>query len=155
MALDPLDPLDPETEARVRDSFARQRFMGFLGAELSGLRSGFCEIRLAYRPELGQQHGFFHAGVVGTLADNAGGYAAYGLMPADWSILTVEYKLNLVAPGDGELLIARAQVVKAGRTLTVCRGDVFVVRGGVEKLCAVSQQTLMGLAGKPDTPAIR
>jgi uncharacterized protein (TIGR00369 family) len=151
------EKLDPETEARVRGSFARQQFMGFLGAELAELRPGFCEIRLAYRPELGQQHGFFHAGVVGTLADNAGGYAAYSLMPADWSILTVEYKLNLVAPGDGELLIARAEVVKAGRTLTICRGDVFVVRGGDEKLklCAVSQQTLMGLAGKPDTPAIR
>lgn len=147
--------LDPEAEARVRGSFARQRFMAFLGAELAELRPGFCEIRLAYRPELGQQHGFFHAGVVGTLADNAGGYAAFSLMPAGCSILTVEYKLNLVAPGDGELLIARSEVVKAGRTLTICRGDVFVVRGGEEKLCAVSQQTLMCLAGKPDTPEIR
>lgn len=147
--------LDPEAEARVRASFARQQFMGFLGAELTELRPGFCEIRLAYRPELGQQHGFFHAGVVGTLADNAGGYAAFSLMPADWSILTVEYKLNLIAPGDGELLIARSEVVKAGRTLTVCRGEVFVVKNGEEKLCAVSQQTLIGLAGKPDTPAIR
>jgi uncharacterized protein (TIGR00369 family) len=150
-----LSVLDPEAEARVRGSFGRQQFMSFLGAEITELRPGFCEIQLAYRPELGQQHGFFHAGVVGTLGDTAGGYAAYSLMPAGWSILTVEFKLNLIAPGDGEQLIARSEVVKAGRTLTICRGDVFVVRGGEEKLCAVLQQTLIGLAGKPDTPAFR
>ncbi len=146
----PFTPRDPAYQERVRASFARQQFMGLLGAELTALTPGLCEIRLAYRPELSQQHGYFHAGVIGTLADNACGYSAYSLMPADWSILTVEYKLNLIAPGDGDLLLARGQVVKAGRTLTICRSDVLVFRGGDETLCAVSQQTLMGLAGKPD-----
>lgn len=128
--------------------------MEFLGAVLSALRPGFCEIRLPYRPELGQQHGFFHAGVIGTLADNAGGYAAFSLMPEGSSILTVEYKLNLLAPGDGEMLIARAEVAKAGRTLTICRGEIAVMRQGTETLCAISQQTLMRLEGKPDGPDI-
>jgi uncharacterized protein (TIGR00369 family) len=150
-----LSPRDPDFAARVRASFDRQQFMGFLGAELTGLHPGLCEIQLAYRPELGQQHGYFHAGVVGTLADNSCGYAAYSLMPADWSILTVEYKLNLLVPGDGERLLARGQVVKSGRTLTICRSDVFVYKDGVEKLCAISQQTLVGLAGKSDGPRER
>jgi uncharacterized protein (TIGR00369 family) len=144
-------PQDPAYQQRVRASFARQKFMGLLGAEITALSPGRCEIRLSYRPELGQQHGYFHAGVIGSLADNACGYSAYSLMPADWSILTVEYKLNVLAPGDGESLLARGLVVKAGRTLTVCRSEVLVFKQGGEKLCAVSQQTLLGLAGKPDT----
>ena len=147
--------LDPDIDSRVRGSFARQQFMHLLGAEITSLRAGFCEISLPFRAELGQQHGYFHAGVIGTLADNAGGYAAYTTMPADWSILTVEYKLNLLAPGRGKLLIARADVVKAGRTLPICRADVFVVDDGPERLCAIAQQTLIGLAGASDTEAPR
>lgn len=146
-------PLDPNYEARVRDSFARQPFMGFIGARLTELRPGFCEIQLPYRDELTQQHGFFHAGVIGTLADNAGGYAAYTLMAADASVLSVEYKLNLLAPGSGELLIARAQAVRSGRTLTVCRADVFAVAQGRENLCAIATITLIQLSGKADTRA--
>lgn len=146
-------PLDPNYAARVRDSFARQPFMGFIGARLAELRPGFCEIQLPYRDELTQQHGYFHAGVIGALADNAGGYAAYTLMAADASVLSVEYKLNLLAPGSGELLIARAQVVRAGRTLTVCRADVLAVAQGRENLCAIATITLIQLAGKADTRA--
>jgi uncharacterized protein (TIGR00369 family) len=146
--------LDPTTDMRVRASFARQQFMHLLGAEITALDAGRCELRLPFRSELGQQHGFFHAGVIGTLADNAGGYAAFSCMPGDWSILTVEYKLNLVAPGRGDELRARAHVVKAGRSLTICRSDVFVVREGEETLCAICQQTVMGLAGKSDGPAV-
>ena len=144
--------LDPNFEQRIRESFARQYFMGFIEAELVKVEPGYCEIHLNYKKELSQQHGFFHGGIVGTLADNCGGYAAFTLMPVDASILTVEYKLNLVAPGDGDLLIGRGQVVKPGRTLTICKSDVFVVKDGVEKLCATSLVTLMTMLGKADKP---
>jgi len=144
-------PLDPQYEERIRASFARQAFMGFIGARLVEVLPGYCEIQVPYKRELTQQHGYFHAGVIGTLADNTGGYAAYTLMAADASVLTVEYKLNLLSPGEGELLIARGAVVKPGRTLTVCRSDVVVVKDGVEKLCAIGVVTLMQMAGKMDT----
>ncbi len=100
---------------------------------------------------LHQQHGFFHAGTIGTIADNAAGYAAYSLMNAESSVLTVEFKLNLLAPGNGALLIARGHVIKPGRTLTVCQSDVFVRRNSEEKRCAVALITLIQLAGKPDS----
>ncbi len=145
-------PLDQNYEKKVRESFSRQQFMNFIGAKLIKIRPGYCEIHLAYKKELSQQHGFFHAGVIGTIADNSGGYAAYTLMPADSSIFTVEYKLNLIAPGDGDLLIGRGQVIKSGRTLTVCETEVFVVKEGAEKLCATSLMTLMAMAGKADEP---
>ena len=109
---------------------------------------------MPYRPDLTQQHGFFHGGLVGTLADNAGGYAAYTLMPADASILTVEYKINLLAPADGDLLIARGNVSRSGRTLTVCRSAVHVARSGTETLCAEALVTLMALPGRPDAQAV-
>ncbi len=124
--------------------------MALLGAELKTLRPGFCEIVLPYRKELSQQHGFFHGGIVGTLADDAAGYASYTLMEKNASVLTVEYKLNLLAPADGELLAARASVVKPGRTLTVTQADVFVTKGGAEKLCATALTTMMALANRPD-----
>ncbi|MBM3597830.1 MAG: PaaI family thioesterase [Alphaproteobacteria bacterium] len=144
---------NPDFAARVRDSFGRQPFMKMLGAELIEVRAGHCDIALDYRAALSQQHGYFHGGIIGTLADNAGGYAAFTVAPADASILTVEYKLNIVAPGDGERLIARGQVVKPGRTLVVCRVEVFVVKSGQEKLCAIALATLMLMAGKSDGPA--
>ncbi len=149
---EPYTPLDPHYVERVRSSFARQQFMSFLGAKLVEIRPGYCEIHLPYKGELSQQHGYFHGGVIGTIADNAGGYAAYTLQPADSSVLTVEYKLNLLAPGDGELLIARGQVVKPGRTLTVCKSEIAVVKNGLEKLCAIAVITLMQMAGKSDGP---
>jgi uncharacterized protein (TIGR00369 family) len=144
------EPLDSNFEQRIRDSFSRQGFMGFIGAELTDIRPGTCEIQVPYKNELSQQHGFFHAGIIGTLADNSGGYAAFSLMPSDSSILTVEYKLNIMAPGDGELLIARARVLKPGRTLSICRPEVFVVKKGVRTLCATALMTLMALHGRPD-----
>jgi uncharacterized protein (TIGR00369 family) len=145
--------LDPNYEMKVRESFLRQGFMKFIGAELVEVKPGYCEIHLPYKKELSQQHGFFHAGVIGTIADNTGGYAAYSLMGAESSILTVEYKLNLVAPGVGDLLIGRARVVKPGRTLTVCRSEVFVVKNGIEKLCATSLMTLMAMTAMANEPA--
>jgi len=140
-----LKPLDPNYEMKVRESFSRQGFMKFIGAKLVEVKPGYCEIHLSYKKELSQQHGFFHAGVIGTIADNTGGYAAYSLMGAESSILTVEYKLNLLAPGDGDLLIGRARVIKPGRTLTVCRSEVYVVKNRIEKLCATSLMTLMAM----------
>lgn len=146
------EPRNPRFADEVRASFRRQRFMAFLGAELTAVQPGSCEIRLPYRPELGQQHGYFHGGVIGTICDNACGYAAYSLAPPDCSLLTIEYKLNILAPGDGELLIGRGSVVKAGRTLIVSRADVFIVRDGQERLCATALETLLLLPGRPDAP---
>jgi uncharacterized protein (TIGR00369 family) len=141
---------DPNWEARLRASFARQRLMPFIGAELGELAPGRCEIRLPYRPELTQQHGYFHAGIVATVVDNAGGFAGFSLMPADASVLSVEFKLNLLAPADGELLIAEGWVVKPGRNLVITRGEVYIVKGGSTTHCATMQQTLMTMHGKPD-----
>jgi uncharacterized protein (TIGR00369 family) len=141
-------PQDASFAAKTRASFAQQGFMQYLGALMSVIEPGRCEIRVPFRPELSQQHGYFHAGVSGAIADSSSGYAAYTLMLADSNVLTVEYKLNLVAPALGELLIARGQVIRAGRTLTVCRADVHVVRSGAEKICATSLSTIMALAPK-------
>lgn len=147
------DPRNPDFERAVRDSFARQAFMHRLGAELLHVGPGLTEIGLDYDETLSQQHGYFHGGVIGTLADNAGGYAAFTLMPAESNVLTVEYKMNIVAPGRGERLIARGQVIRPGRTLTVTRADVFAVDGGTETLCATMLQTLMRLDAAPHRPA--
>jgi uncharacterized protein (TIGR00369 family) len=146
-------PKNPEFAARVRDSFARQGAMALIGAELTCLEPGAVDIELQFRPELSQQHGYFHGGVVAMAADSAGGYAAFSLMPEDASVLTVEYKINLLAPADGERLIARGRVAKPGRTLTVCHVDVFAVREGKEHHCAVLLQTLMTMTGRIDGPA--
>lgn len=144
-------PKTADYRSKVRDSFQRQGFMKFIGAELTAVEPGFCEIRLPYSVELTQQHGFFHAGLVGTIADNTAGYAAFSLMEDTSSILTVEFKLNLMSPADGEFLIGRSSVLKHGKTLTICRSDVFVVKDGKEKLCAAAQSTLMELRDRQDS----
>lgn len=133
---------DPNFAERVRASFARQGAMSLLGAELAVLEPGYCEIHLPFRVELSQQHGYFHAGVTSTVADSAGGYAGYTLMPADSEVLTVEFKMNLLAPASGEVLIARGHVVRPGRTLVVTQVDVDVVCQGRETPCAKLLQTL-------------
>jgi uncharacterized protein (TIGR00369 family) len=143
---------DPEFRRRVEDSFARQGLMKHLGASLVSLEAGLAAIRVPFRSELTQQHGYFHAGVTGAIADSACGYAAYTLMPADASVLTVEYKMNLLAPADGEELIARAHVVRSGKTLKICTADVFVRKGGTENHCATMLATVMCMAGKSDRP---
>ncbi len=148
-------PKNPNFAARVRDSFARQGAMGLIGAKITVLEPGAVDIELEFRPELSQQHGFFHGGVVAMAADSAGGYAAFSLMPEDASVLTVEYKINLLAPAEGERLIARGRVAKPGRTLTVCHVDVYAVREGKEHHCAVLLQTLMTMAGRQDGPVAR
>ncbi|TVZ25983.1 uncharacterized protein (TIGR00369 family) [Gillisia sp. Hel_I_86] len=146
-----LKPKTKNYKQKVEDSFKLQKFMDFIGAKLIDVKPGFCEIHLAYREELTQQNGFFHAGIVSTLADNAAGYAGFSLMEEGSSILSVEFKLNLLSPGIGELLIARANVLKSGKTLTICRADVFVVKDGVEKLCAASQATLIQIKNSSET----
>ena len=143
--------VDSNYESKVIDSFSRQPFMAFIGAKMVKIQPGYCEIILPYKSEISQQHGFFHGGIIGTIADNCGGYSAYSLMPADCSVLTVEYKLNLIASGLGEQLVGRGQVVKSGRTLTTCRSDVFVIKDGVEKQCATSIVTLITMRGKSDS----
>ena len=129
----------------VRASFARQGIMETLGATLAKVESGICEITLPYRAALSQQHGFFHAGVVSTIADSAAGYAAYSLFPAGASVLTVEFKINLLAPADGEILRAAGRVIKHGKTLTICEMQAFITKNGEEKLCAHGTSTLMCL----------
>ena len=146
-------PKDPDFEVRVRDSFARQGIMGLIGARLSRVEPGLVEIELPYRADLTQQHGFFHAGITSTIADSAGGYAAFSLMPADASVLTTEFKINLLAPAEGELLRALGRVVKPGRLLTVCEVDVFALKDGAAKPCAKLLETLLCLEGRPDRPA--
>lgn len=141
---------DPDFEARVRKSFDAQGIMGHLGARLVSVAPGACVIELPYSDAVSQQHGFFHGGAIGTIADTAGGYAAFSLMDSEDGILTVEYKINLMAPAAGELLIARGEVIRPGRTLTVTKTDVFVVKDGEEIACAVMQQTLMRIVGRAD-----
>ena len=141
---------DPDFAERVRKSFDAQGIMDHIGATLTLIQPGVCEIELPYSDAVSQQHGFFHGGVIGTIADSAGGYAAFGLMDAEDGILTVEYKLNLMAPADGDLLVARGQVVRVGRTLTVARAEVGVVKNGVEVVCAAMQQTLMRIVSRAE-----
>ncbi len=141
---------DPDFEARVRESFARQGIMRLIGAELTRLAPGLATIELGHRPELTQQHGFFHAGMTATIADSAAGYAAYSLFPAGSSVLTVEFKINLIAPADGERLVATGRVKKPGRTLTICEFEVVALKRGQPTVCALGLETLICLAGKPD-----
>ena len=143
-------PSDPDFATRVRDSFHRQQAMALIGATMPVVEAGYTEIHLPHKPEVTQQHGFIHGGVVGMIADSAAGYAANTLTPADASVLTVEYKMNLLAPADGELLIAQGTVLKYGRILTVTRGEVFAVKDGKKTLCAVMQQTIMTMHGKKE-----
>jgi uncharacterized protein (TIGR00369 family) len=139
---------DPNFALRIRASFGRQKAMALIGASLTVVDAGQVEVALPYRDDLTQQKGFIHGGIIGMIADTACGYAAYSLMPADSSLVTVEYKINILAPARGSL-VARGEVVRAGRTLTVTRGEVYAQDG---KHIASMQQTLMMLPGTPDTP---
>lgn len=139
-----------DVEARIRASFAAQGVVRLLGAELLAVAPGRVVIGLSFRPELAQQDGFFHGGILATLADDAAGFAASSLMPPDHRVLTVEFKINFLAPGIGERAIARGEVVRAGRTLTVARAEVAVVHEGSERPVALLLATMMALP-----PAVR
>jgi uncharacterized protein (TIGR00369 family) len=137
------EPQYPAWEARVRASFAQQSLMTTLNAELLDLAPGRCTIRSTYREGLGQQHGFFHAGVASAIGDSACGYAAYTLFPPDAEVLTAEFKINLLAPALGRELVATAEVVRAGRRLSVCLARIEVdpgTDGG--RLCAIMLATV-------------
>lgn len=132
-----------DVRARIQESFDRQGLMRHLGARLSVVGQGRVHIQLPYRPEITQQNGYIHAGATSAIADSAGGYAAFTLFPEDTSVLTVEYKINLVAPAVGEYVEAVGNVLKPGRTLTVCRLEVFGVQADERTLIATGQQTLI------------
>jgi uncharacterized protein (TIGR00369 family) len=131
---------DPNFEARVRASFARQAFMATLGARLVVVQPGQVVIELQFRPDLTQQHGFLHAGVIASVVDSACGYAALSLMPAGTGVLSVEFKINLMKPAAGSSFRALGKVVRAGRTLTVCTGELEADGGAI---VAVMQATMM------------
>ncbi|MFJ1900411.1 PaaI family thioesterase [Streptomyces sp. NPDC088115] len=134
----------PTVQKRVRDSFDRQGLMAHLGARLTHIGPGRVHIVLPARPEMTQQHGYVHAGATSAIADSAGGYAALTLFDEDSEVLTVEYKINLLAPAAGDHLEAVGTVLKPGRTLTVCQLEVYGVHAdGTRKLVANGQQTLI------------
>jgi len=134
-----VEPQDPNFEQRVRESFARQSIMRLIGASIALVEAGVVEIEIPTRKDLTQQDGFMHAGIVTTILDSACGYAAYTLMPSGSAVLSVEFKVNLLAPAAGELIRARAEVRRAGRTLTVCSADAFADG----KLCATMLATMI------------
>ena len=130
---------------RVQISFDKQKFMKFIDAELLEVSEGYCEIKLPFKNSLTQQNGYFHAGIIGTIADTAAGYAAYTLMKPNESVLSVEYKLNLLKSAIGEYLIARSEVVKAGKTLTFCSAHIYSVKNNIKTLCSTATVTLISL----------
>ena len=146
-------PSNPHFADEVRSSFARQAIMQLIGAELIRVEPGKIEIRLPYRSDLTQQHGFLHAGIVTTIADSAGGYAAFSLMPAGSEVVSVEFKVNLLRPAKAGVFLARAEVIKAGKTLTVVKAEVFgVSEQGEEQLIACMQGTIMCLRKNAASP---
>jgi uncharacterized protein (TIGR00369 family) len=141
-------PQDPDFEARVRRSFARQPFMETLGAAVERVAPGEVDIAVPFADKLRQHHGFLHAGVGTTLMDNACGYAALTLMPTGAAVLSVEFKVNLLSPGKGESFVARGRVLRHGRTVTVCTADLVARHRGAEKLVATMTGTMMTVVGR-------
>jgi uncharacterized protein (TIGR00369 family) len=141
-------PADPGFEQRCRESFSRQKAMALIGATLAVVEPGYVEVRLPFRDDLTQQKGYVHGGILGMIADTACGYSAFSLMPAGCSLVTVEYKINILSPARGSL-VAKGQVIKPGRTLSIARAEVYAEDG---KHVASMQQTLMMLANTPDRP---
>jgi uncharacterized protein (TIGR00369 family) len=149
MSTSALTPRDPQHAERVRESFTRQGAMATLGATLAELEPGRVVITLPWAQALTQQHGFLHAGMVSTALDSACGYAAMSLMPADASVLTIEFKVNLLAPAQGESFRMVGQVIKAGRSVSVAEGHAYARREGQpDKLIATMSCTLMSIVGR-------
>ena len=139
---------DPHFADRVRESFGRQKAMALIGASIKSVEPGEVRITLPWREDLTQQKGFIHGGILGMIADTACGYAAFSLMPAGGSLVTVEYKLNILRPGRGSL-VAHGKVIRPGRTLTVARAEVYADEGSH---VATMLQTLMARPDRPDQP---
>lgn len=138
-------PTDPNFEARIRSSFDRQGAMKTIGAALTKIAPGEAVIEFAYDPSLTQQHGYVHAGVLTTVVDSACGYAAYTLMPPASEVLTVEYKVNFLSPAKGERFAAIGKVVRSGKTITVCSGEVAARENGREKVVATMLATMIAV----------
>jgi len=138
--------INPSFADEIKQSFAKQTIMSLIGAELTRVEPGLIEIRLPYRADLAQQHGYLHAGIVTTIADSACGYAAYSLMPPNSEVLSVEFKVNLLRPAKGETFSAVAEVVKSGKTLTVVRADVFGIEQEQPRLVATMLGTMICLS---------
>jgi uncharacterized protein (TIGR00369 family) len=137
------EPKDLHFEERVRASFGRQQAMSTLDIKIMRLQPGAIELGMPFLPQFTQQHGFVHAGVISTALDSACGYAAFSLKAADLAVLTVEFKINLLAPAAGEYFRFHAAVIKPGRTLTVCEAHAVAHKGGASKLIATMTGTLM------------
>lgn len=142
-----LDVIDPKVEARVRDSFSKQGLMQHLGVKIVEVAPGMVRLQMPFKEELTQHYGYFHAGGTSSIADTAGGYAGYSLMNEGDGILTVEFKINLLAAAQGDYLEAIGKVIKSGRTLTITQIDVWAVSEEKRVHIAMAQQTLMSLAG--------
>ena len=143
---------NPSFQRDLAGTFAEHAFMGLMGARLERIEPGLCEIHLDWRTELTQPQGLFHGGAIAALVDVCGGFAAHSLLPPRHYVLTVEYKLNIIAPGDGEQLIGVGRVLRAGRTLIPTEIRIEAVKGGARTLCAVALQTMMG---RPMDPEMR
>ncbi len=143
----PTQPPDPHFAERVRASFQQQTVMAAIGASVRSVTPGAVEIELPYRADLCQQDGFLHAGIVTTIVDSACGYAAYTLMPAGARVLSVEFKINFLAPAVGDSFIARGKVARAGRTVTVCTGEVVAQSQDAQRVIALMQATMMAVFG--------
>ncbi len=141
-------PPDPNYAVRVRASFDKQKLMATMGATLESVSAGAVAIRLPFRDDLTQQHGFLHAGAIASVADSACGYAALSLMPADAGVLSIEFKINMLSPARGDAIVARGEVIRAGRNIMVCRADVYSITGSDEKLVAAMQATMMVAEGR-------
>jgi uncharacterized protein (TIGR00369 family) len=141
-------PQDPNYEQRVRSSFARQAAMKTIGASLAAIEPGRVVIEMPFSQALTQQHGFMHAGMIGTALDSACGFASFTLMPDGAAILTIENKINLLAPGKGQLFRMEGVVVKPGRTITVVEGRAWAIDEGREKLIATMTATEMTIVGR-------
>lgn len=144
----PFVPQDPDYAQRVRQSFERQGAMATLGARLGEITPGRVAIEFDWAAALTQQHGFLHAGMVATALDSACGYAGFTLMPADAAVLTIEFKINLLAPAKGRSFRMVGNVIKPGRTITVCEGHAYAIDEGREKLVATMGCTLMAVSGR-------
>jgi len=143
---------DEAYESKVRLSFERQTVMQLIGASITRVEPGLVQIELPYREDLSQQHNFLHAGINTTIADSAGGYAAFSLMEPGTSVLTVEFKVNLLAPADGDHFVAQGRVIKPGRTLTICEFDVHAIKDGRQTKCLHGTQTIMCMRNMQDAP---
>lgn len=150
MAATDFQPLDHEFESRVRASFARQTAMQTIGASMVRAEPGEVEIQLPWAAHVTQQHGFVHGGIVGAALDSACGYAASTLMPADVGVLSIEYKVNFVAPAKGQCFRMVGTVVKPGRTISVVEGRAYALDEGREKLVATMSATMMAIGGRDD-----